>query len=354
MTYAKLLDLLHPHVILAIVRLTDARGRTLNSEYFVEVDGHHLALILESQGGKPRRNPDYREALLLLLDRLKDLGAIIEIALVDSLVTQRNNIAEAERTVLGGPVPLALVTDLLALRRRLTTGQTAIAQRPGVRGGNSTKRLRIRLSVPGYGLGEVERLAADLAAGVAPRMGEVIQDEETEVQLLTALGLPAELAKAENIRVTSATYERTYGVVVIRRAEAVLVALYRQSVRGLGDYRLRTAVGFTDLYLSDEGDIIEAKRSSEHRYVREALGQLLDYAVNVTVSVRKLTALFPESPSEADIKLLHAYGVDCLYWAGKENFVRVPASTVVRATMRSIWASKIQSDTATSPTSIPL
>ncbi|MEU7872802.1 hypothetical protein [Dactylosporangium sp. NPDC049140] len=319
--------------------LTDGRGLPLNSEYSVEADGRHLAIILESQGGKPRRNPAYREALLLLLARLKDLGATIEVALVDSLVTQQNNISEAERTVLGGPMALAHVADLLALRRRLTTGQTSIAQRPGVRGGNSTKRLRLRLTIPGYDISDTERLAADLAAGVSPQPDEAMQDKEAEVKLLAALGLPAELAKAENVHVTSAIYERTPGTVVVRRAEAVLVALYRQSVAGLGDHRLRTAVGFTDLYLSDSGDIIEAKRGSEHRYVREALGQLLDYAVHVTVPVRKLTALFPASPSEADIKLLHTYGVDCLYWEGASRFVRIPASAAARAAMESIRAS---------------
>jgi hypothetical protein len=35
------------------------------------------------------------------------------------------------------------------------------------------------------------------------------------------------------------------------------------------------------------------------RRVRQALGQLLDYAANATQPVRRLTALFPEAPAPA-------------------------------------------------------
>jgi hypothetical protein len=48
------------------------------------------------------------------------------------------------------------------LLRRLITGQAAIGQAPGARGGNTRKRIKLRLDVPGYGPHEAGRLAAAL------------------------------------------------------------------------------------------------------------------------------------------------------------------------------------------------
>ena len=63
----------------------------------------------------------------------------------------------------------------------------------------------------------------------------------------------------------------------------------------------------------------------EHRYVREAFGQLLDYADDGPEPIRRLTALFPGPPAPGDIRLLNIYGVDCLYWAGSDTFPRLEA-----------------------------
>lgn len=79
---------------------------------------------------------------------------------------------------------------------------------------------------------------------------------------------------------------------------------------------LRLDVGRTDLYVIDESDLIEAKVSAGHRYVRQALGQMLDYAAHCPLPISRLTALFPEAPEQGDVRLLHIYGIDCLYWAG--------------------------------------
>jgi hypothetical protein len=322
------------------VQLTDDQGSRLDAEYSAEPDVNHLAIILESQGGVPRRNPHYREALLLLLSRLQDLGAVIELAFVDSLVTQRNNIPETERTILAGPLPLVGVPDLDALRRTLTTRQTTIAQRPGVRGGNSTKRIRLRLTVPGYSPADADQLAADLAlpVGMGPTPDYRGQDEEAAAELLAALRSAAEIVAAEKANVTETEYERAAGTVKVHRAETMLVGLYRQTLADKGDHRLRSAVGHTDLYLSEDGTIVEAKRGADHRLVREALGQLLDYAVNVTVPVMSLAVLLPARPSDPDIKLLHTYGVDCIYWHGDLIFRTEFAPAEARAAMQPRWA----------------
>ena len=328
---------------LAGMQMIDDSGVPLDAEYSAETDGDHLAIILESMSGRAAgrapRNTDYRRALELLLVRLADLGAVIEAAVVDSQRTQRMGVPESERALLPGPLRLAEVADFASLRRRLTNAQMTIGQSAdATQPGNSTKRIRIRLSVPGYRPGDAARLAGDLAAGLEPQQDEAGQDEQAEAELLAAFGVAPEIVDAENAHVTSTTYERTAGTVFVRRAESVLVARYRQSIAGSGDHRLRSAVGFTDLYLSDSGEIIEAKRGADHRYVRDALGQLLDYAVNVTVPVNGLTALLPAAPCNADVALLHAYGVDCLYWDGDQTFVRIPAPAESRQVMQSRWA----------------
>ncbi|MCG5450783.1 protein NO VEIN domain-containing protein [Micromonospora hortensis] len=151
--------------------MTDDRGRVLDAEYSVEPDGGQVAVILESMSGRadgrPPRNTDYRPALELILKRLKERGAVIEAAIVDSRRTQM--LPESSRSLIMEPIPLVDAQDLHALRRRLTNAQTTIGQAPDARRpGNSTKRIRLRLVVPGYGASDADRLAADLAVGPSP------------------------------------------------------------------------------------------------------------------------------------------------------------------------------------------
>jgi hypothetical protein len=101
--------------------------------------------------------------------------------------------------------------------------------------------------------------------------------------------------------------------------------------------RLRLSVGLTELYLVDTGDLIEAKRSAAHRYVRDALGQLLDYAAHSTQPINRLTALFPAKPTASDVRLLHAYGIDCIYWEGGNDFLRLEAPAEARDRTRAAW-----------------
>jgi hypothetical protein len=68
--------------------------------------------------------------------------------------------------------------------------------------------------------------------------------------------------------------------VTVWRVEAQFVARYRQTLPEPQAKRLRLAVGWTDLYRLEDADLIESKRSGEHRYVCKVLGQLLDYAAH--------------------------------------------------------------------------
>jgi hypothetical protein len=152
--------------------LVDDLGRVLDAEYLVEADDGHLALILASRSGmsgsRPPRNPDYNRALTVLLTRLGLLDAVLVAALVDSRHTQQLGVPEASRRLIKAPIRLALEPDMDALRRRMGTAQARIAQAPGAtKGGNATKRIRLRVDVPDYRPGDADHLAAVLAAPIA-------------------------------------------------------------------------------------------------------------------------------------------------------------------------------------------
>lgn len=164
------------------------------------------------------------------------------------------------------------------------------------------------------------------------------QDQQAEEALARALAAASSVVDAETSHVDTTEYERQSGTVTLHRAEARLVKLYVRTLSDPQAKRLRLAVGWTDLYVIAEGDLIEAKRSSEHRFVRQALGQLLDYAAHSDQPITRLTALLPARPADVDIRLLHAYGIDCLYWAGAANFRRLSAPPEVVERMRPAWS----------------
>lgn len=148
------------------VRVMSDRGVELNAEFAVETDGQHLSLILESAGGQTSsgrpRNSDYIAALTLLLRRLRDHRAVILAVLLASMRVAAR--PEDERALLPGPVDLAGVDDIDQLRLDITSAQGGVGQPEGApKKGNNSKRIQLRLDVPGYGPGDVGRLAGDLA-----------------------------------------------------------------------------------------------------------------------------------------------------------------------------------------------
>jgi len=77
------------------------------------------------------------------------------------------------------------------------TGQSKVGQSPdATQSGNSTKRIRLHLEVPGYGPGEAERLAADLAVPATrgprgwPSADEVLNSLIGEEIRTVATGIP--------------------------------------------------------------------------------------------------------------------------------------------------------------------
>jgi hypothetical protein len=139
----------------------------LSAEFTVEADGPYLSLVLEGAGGRAAgserpRNDQYVPALMLLLRRLGDRRAVLVSALVAS--ARVSAVPESERTLLQEPRDLAGVTDFEQLRLDITTAEGRIGLPAGAsKEGNNRKRLQLRLDVPGYGPGDPDKLAADLA-----------------------------------------------------------------------------------------------------------------------------------------------------------------------------------------------
>jgi hypothetical protein len=147
------------------VYLVDDRGQELVAEYNGVPDGEHIAVILESRNGRvlpeEARNKDYNAASRVLLARLARLDAVLVDALVDTERTQELGVPEAERRLIESPIRLAQVPDLESLRLQMGREQA----RTG--GGARTRRIRLRVDVPGYMPVDAVRLANTLAAPIA-------------------------------------------------------------------------------------------------------------------------------------------------------------------------------------------
>ncbi len=104
---------------------------------------------------------------------------------------------------------------------------------------------------------------------------------------------------------------------VVTRIEFALQSDFGEWLRARGENPSRlllTVDGTTiepDLYVEATGWVVEAKRSSSRGYVREALGQVLDYANVVEESGRVAVPviLLPGRPAEELVRLLARYGV---------------------------------------------
>jgi 5-methylcytosine-specific restriction protein A len=164
---------------LSTVRLVSDDGRTLDAEFEVEPEHSHIAIVLSSRSGpsgsKPAQNPEYNAVLTLLLQRLGQLNAVLVDALVDSLNVHRLGLPESERRLIRTPVHLAAEPDMKALRLRMAAIQGRVGQAPNApKGGTTTKRIRLRVDVPGYRPDDAARLATVLTAPIKAAGGMFI------------------------------------------------------------------------------------------------------------------------------------------------------------------------------------
>lgn len=150
------------------------------------------------------------------------------------------------------------------------------------------------------------------------------------------------IAALEEQRTRRTSYSRSKRLIVVNRRESSLVSEFRQHLLAQG----RTAArfycpgGISDLYVTDGSgtELIEAKSHAGHTYVREALGQLLDYAPHSPQGADRLSALFPDRPATEDVALLHRYGVDCVHRVAQGVFEKSSAPGECRDRMRAMWS----------------
>ena len=150
------------------MRVVDNDGTELRADFFVERDGDRLAVVVESFSGgdssRPARNPDYRRTLRVLLRRLQGFNATLTEALVDSRDTQRDGIPEAHRRIIQAEIPLGAESDPGRVYTLLSRNQRRVALSAQATGpSNGTRRIRLRLAVPGYAPQDHARLERDLA-----------------------------------------------------------------------------------------------------------------------------------------------------------------------------------------------
>lgn len=167
--------------------ICDADGEELDARFFVQMVDRHPTVVIESSGaGKASRNPDYDEALQLILQRLKDAQAVLQRVEVDS--SYAADLAPGERLVriVGYQVPvvLSVVEDVEHLRKKIAGGAAKTARKPGAKGsGNPRKRLRLFLVFTKGWRPSEEELAAVVrwGDGVAPRVSQpsVAEDAPT-------------------------------------------------------------------------------------------------------------------------------------------------------------------------------
>jgi hypothetical protein len=170
-------------------------------------------------------------------------------------------------------------------------------------------------------------------------------DRERAVMRKLASGSD-KIVDPEAVNVVRTSYDRTAGTILVHRAEAVLVRRYRRTLHGgVATGRLVLWCGVTDLCVQhpDGLEIVEAKSGSSHEFVREVLGQLLDYSLHCTSPVALLSALFPAKPGEDDIGFLHSYGIDCIYETDSGCFERAAAPGAWRSQIAGVWSRRRQS-----------
>ena len=130
--------------------------KKLNSNFKIVQTRKHSAdvlIILESRGGAGpnARNPDYAKQLSRILRVIKKNSCVI--TRVNLMSTHAINTLKDPKLKLEYPIVLAKNLSIEILRKEIQSAQKLVGQRPGAKGGNSTKRIGIFIKVgPKLGL----------------------------------------------------------------------------------------------------------------------------------------------------------------------------------------------------------
>jgi hypothetical protein len=132
--------------------LKDNDGRIVDSEFSLDVESGAHCVVVESSGGSnpsngvKRRNPEYNRLLNILLQRLRDAGALISAIVLDSKPVEGLPIEERVAK-LDSEYPIDLVgLDLNAFRKMFGRRIANMHRSPTAKaGGNAQKKIRICL-----------------------------------------------------------------------------------------------------------------------------------------------------------------------------------------------------------------
>lgn len=142
----------------------DEKGDELDAKFSVESLKDGFDLVIESRGGatggRPPRNTDYAPALVLHLRRMAQVGMVLDDLQVASSEAMRlpENMRQIRPIGYALPLELASVSDFDELR--LAIGRaTGEHETKSKKGGNRTKRLRLRIHWP-----DASSMSADFIA----------------------------------------------------------------------------------------------------------------------------------------------------------------------------------------------
>lgn len=133
----------------------DENGAGLNARFAVETLPNGLQTVVVFGRWHKSHNRDYVPLLELLLRRLKDLGTILNDALVDTLYTRRHGLdADACRLpprARAYPIHLSGESDITELRLALLSDIGSVGLASNARGGHTPyKQIRLFVSIPGH------------------------------------------------------------------------------------------------------------------------------------------------------------------------------------------------------------
>jgi putative restriction endonuclease len=130
----------------------DKSNLAIDSHFSVELYEQSMTVVVESKGGGlnsyNHRNYNYDLGLRYILERLGALGAILDSVVVDSRQTRQKHLSHEERLVhlphiYKYPIYLSTIDDFENLRVAVCASQKPIDQKPGAKGGNGQRRIRL-------------------------------------------------------------------------------------------------------------------------------------------------------------------------------------------------------------------
>ena len=122
-------------------KVLDAQFEVENS---IQSDCDFDILISSAGGGL---NPDYDKLLTSLFRALSRINAQIVAIRLDSASKESKKLSDEERILsLSYPITLSKHKDFEALRKTVSQAQKSVGQKPGAKGGNGQKRIRISIA----------------------------------------------------------------------------------------------------------------------------------------------------------------------------------------------------------------